>query len=215
MTFDTWLAFFVAAWLICLSPGPGVLSSVTAGLRYGFRSALWNIWGLQAGALLVLLIVGVGLGAVLAASPAAFSGIKWAGSAYLVWLGIQQWRSEAAPIQAPETGPDGAALPAGGSRRALFLRGLLVNSSNPKGILFTAAVLPQFINARTPQLPQYLIVAGTQFFTDVCSMMMYTLLGVQALRLMRSPSAIQWINRGFGTIFIAAGLALATFRHTA
>ncbi|GAC1630462.1 MAG: hypothetical protein NVS9B10_22890 [Nevskia sp.] len=84
MTLDTWLAFFVAAWLICLSPGPGVLSTVTAGLRHGFRSALWNIAGLQAGALVVLVIVGVGLGAVLAASPRAFTAIKRCGALYLV-----------------------------------------------------------------------------------------------------------------------------------
>lgn len=211
MTLHTWLAFFVAAWLICLSPGPGVLSSVTAGLRYGFRRALWNIAGLQAGALIVLLIVGVGLGAVLATSPHAFTAIKLFGALYLIYLGIQQWRSKAAPIQAP----DGSVAAEAGVPRALFLRGLLVNASNPKGILFILSVLPQFIDADAPQLPQYLTVAATLMFTDICSMSGYTALGVRALRLMRNAAAIRWINRGFGTLFISAGVALALFQRGA
>lgn len=211
MSFDTWFAFFIAAWLICLSPGPGVLSTVTAGLRYGFRRALWNIAGLQAGAMLTLLIVGVGVGAVLAASPAAFTAIKFCGALYLVYLGVQQWRSEAAPI----TAPDGDVVMERDVARALFLRGLLVNSTNPKGILFTLSVLPQFIDPKAPQLPQFLTVAVTLMFTDVCSMSGYTALGVKALQLMRDPRAIRWINRGFGSLFIAAGVALALFSRSA
>lgn len=210
MSLDTWFAFFVAAWLICLSPGPGVLSTVTAGLRYGFRRAFWNIAGLQAGAMLTLLIVGVGVGAVLAASPTAFTTIKFCGALYLVYLGVQQWRSEAAPIKAP----DGDAAIERDVARALFLRGLLVNSTNPKGILFTLSVLPQFIDPKAPQLPQFLTVAVTMLFTDVCSMAGYTALGVKALQLMRDPAAIRWINRGFGSLFIAAGMALALFTRS-
>lgn len=211
MTFETWAAFFVAAWLICLSPGPGVLSCVTTGLRYGFRRALWNIAGLQLGALTVLGIVGAGLGAVLVASPRAFTAIKLVGALYLVYLGVQQWRSEAAPITAPADGTPAA----DGVPHALLLRGWLVNVSNPKGILFTLAVLPQFIDPKAAQLPQYLIVAVTMLFTDVCSMSGYTALGVQALRLLRNANAIRWTNRAFGTLFIAAGLALAVFKHAA
>lgn len=213
MTLETWFAFFIAAWLICLSPGPGVLSCVTAGLRHGFAQALWNIAGLQAGALVILVIVGVGLGAVLAASPHAFTAIKLCGALYLVYLGIQQWRSDAAPISAPEG--EATTGPGAGTAQRLFLRGLLVNTTNPKGILFTLSVLPQFIDPKAPQLLQYATVAVTMTFTDVCSMSGYTALGVRALQLMRNPAAVQWINRGFGTLFIVAGLALALFKHTA
>lgn len=209
MTLQVWLTFVVAAWLICLSPGPGVLSSVTAGLRYGFARALWNIAGLQLGALLVLLVVGVGLGAVLATSAFAFTAIKLCGALYLIYLGVQQWRSKAAPIQAP----DGGTIAEVGRRGALLLRGLLVNVTNPKGILFTLSVLPQFIDPKAAQLPQYLIIAVTTFFIDVCAMTGYTALGVKALQLMQNPEAIRWINQGFGTFFVAAGLALATFKR--
>lgn len=212
MTFDTWLAFFVAAWLICLSPGPGVLSCVSAGLNHGFRLALWNIVGLQAGATVTLIVVGVGLGAVLAASPLAFMAIKWLGAGYLIYLGINQWRSADAPLRAPvEELPRVARdeVP-----RALFLRGLLVNSTNPKGILFTASVLPQFIDPAAPQLAQYLIVWCTLLFTDVCCMSVYTALGVKALGFLQNPVAARWTNRIFGALFIAAGIGLAVFKHS-
>ncbi len=211
MTLDTWLAFFVAAWLICLSPGPGVLSCVSAGLNHGFRLALWTIVGLQAGATVTLIVVGVGLGAVLAASPLAFMAIKWLGAAYLVYLGVNQWRSADAPLRAPvEELPRVARAEV---PLALFLRGLIVNSTNPKGILFTASVLPQFIDPAAPQLAQYLIVWVTLLFTDVCCMSGYTALGVQALGFLQNPVAARWTNRVFGALFIAAGVGLAVFKH--
>lgn len=217
MTFDTWLAFVVAAWAICLSPGPGVLSSVTAGLNWGVRGAAWNLVGLQLGATTLLAVAALGIGAVLAAAPTAFLVVKYVGAAYLVWLGVQQWRAKAAPITLPDAAQPSAAGTSGPriSARALVLRGFLTNVSNPKGILFLASVLPQFIDPGRPALPQYLIVAVTLLVTDVCSMSMYTALGTQALRLMRSPAALQWINRGFGSLFIVAGVVLATYHHTA
>jgi homoserine/homoserine lactone efflux protein len=214
MTLDTWLTFFVAAWAICLSPGPGVLSSVTAGLNWGYRGAVWNLVGLQLGANVLLTIAALGIGTVLAAAPTAFLVVKYAGAAYLVWLGIQQWRAKAAPISLPDAAADATSATPRATAGALVLRGFLTNVSNPKGILFLASVLPQFIDLKSPQLPQYLIVAATLLFTDICSMLFYTVLGQQALRLMRSPRALQWINRGFGTVFIIAGIGLASYRHT-
>ncbi|MDB5985313.1 MAG: putative Homoserine/homoserine lactone efflux protein rhtB [Nevskia sp.] len=210
MTLQTWLAFLLAAWLICLSPGPGVLSSVTAGMRFGFRPGFWNIAGLQLGALVVLAVVGVGMGALLATSVTAFTLIKWCGALYLVFLGIQQWRAPATPLT-----PENAALPTRATRGALVLRGFLVNVSNPKGILFTAAVLPQFIDAHAPQWPQYLTVVATMLPVDVICMTGYMVLGVRALRLLRNREAIRWSNRGFGSLFIGAGVALAAFKRSA
>lgn len=212
MTFDTWLAFAAAAWLICLSPGPGVLSCVTAGLGHGFRVALWNIAGLQAGATVTLIVVGVGLGALLAASPLAFAAVKWLGAGYLAWLGVQQWRASGSPIRPPADAAPSALRATGDVRRSLFLRGLIVNSTNPKGILFTASVLPQFIDPSAPQLLQYALVWLTMCAIDVCCMSGYTALGVQALRWLADPAVARRVNRGFGALFVAAGLALALFR---
>ena len=211
MTLSTWLAFAAAAWAICLSPGPGVLSCVTAGLGHGFRTALWNIAGLQAGATVTLLGVGVGLGALLALSPLAFAALKWLGAGYLVWLGVQQWRASGSPIRPPDD-PAPGGRPAGEVRRALFLRGLLVNATNPKGILFTAAVLPQLIDPAAPQAGQYLLVWVTMCAIDVCCMSGYTALGVQALRWLADPRVARRVNQSFGALFVLAGLLLALFQ---
>ena len=212
MKLDIWLPFFVAAWLICLLPGPGVLSSVTAGMRWGFRRALWNILGLELGSMILIGTVATGLGALLSASVVAFNLIKWLGAAYLVYLGVQQWRAPVRPLVAD--GPDevsGNTRPATPAR--IFLRGLLINVSNPKAILFTLAVTPQFVDAGLPQWPQYLTIMATLLFTDTVSMSIYTALGARALQALRSPGVIRWTNRGFGSLFIGAGAALAAFRR--
>ena len=161
MSLETWLAFFVASWLISASPGAGAISCMSAGLRYGFRRAAWNILGLILGILFVLSIVAAGLGAILAASTLAFSIVKWLGVAYLIWLGIQQWRAPAFAIDAE------AGQPVGATRRELVLRGFLVNATNPKGIVFMLAVLPQFIDPAAPQAIQYAICGATLALTDI------------------------------------------------
>lgn len=206
---ETWLAFFAASWAICLSPGAGALSCMTAGLRYGFRRAAWNILGLQLGGALLLAVVAAGLGAVLATSALAFAALKWFGAAYLVWLGIQSWRAEAVPLAVAEAD----AVPA--PPAALVLRGFLVNASNPKGIVFMLAVLPQFIDPAQPQVPQYLLCAATLMGTDIVVMSGYTLIAARVLAALRDPAHIRWTQRGFGTLFIGAGVALAGFKRGA
>lgn len=207
MSLSTWLAFFVASWLISLSPGAGAISCMTTGMRYGYTRGLWNIFGLQLGILFVLGIVAAGLGAVLAASSVAFATIKWLGVAYLIWLGVSQWRAPARSF-ANGTGTNG-----GASRRELVLRGFLVNATNPKGIVFMLAVLPQFIDPARPQLVQYAICAATLAFTDLVVMSAYTGLASRVLAALREPHHIRMVNRTFGGLFVAAGALLATFRR--
>ena len=208
MPLETWLAFVVAAFLISLSPGAGVVSCLAAGLRFGFVRGVWNVAGLIAGLMFVMIVAAVGLGALLAASAVAFTIMKWVGAAYLVWLGVQQWRAPAIAVD-----PDGA--PLGGTPRDLVVRGFLVNATNPKSIVFMLAVLPQFIDPHAPQLPQYLICAGTLFFTDLVVMSGYTGLAAKVLKLLREPHHVRWVNRSFGGMFVAAGAVLATFRRAA
>ena len=208
MPLETWLAFVVAAWLISLSPGAGAISCMAAGMRYGYARAMWNILGLQLGILFVLAIVAAGLGAIIAASTALFTLIKWLGAAYLVYLGIRQWRAPAAPVT--DAGADVTGTP-----RQLVTRGFLVNATNPKGIVFMLAVLPQFIDPALPQLPQYVVCGATLFFTDLVVMSGYTGLAARVLRLLREPHHVRWVNRTFGGLFVAAGAVLATFRRAA
>jgi homoserine/homoserine lactone efflux protein len=207
MSLHVWLAFIVAAILISVSPGAGAISCMASGMRYGYRRSLPNIAGMQFGVALQLVVVGIGLGALLAASTLAFDLVKGCGVAYLCYLGWQQFRAEAKPLKL--TDADTAA----GTPRALFVQGFLVNASNPKATIFLLAVLPQFIDPHAPPLPQYLICMATLTVVDVIVMSAYALFASRVLRLLREPRQIRWMNRGFGVLFVLAGGFLALFRR--
>ena len=209
MTLSTWLAFFAASWAISFSPGAGAISAMASGLRYGFVRGYWNTLGLILGILFQIVVVGVGLGALLATSELAFAVVKWLGVAYLVYLGVRQFRTDAAPVA---TTPDG--MPADVSIRALVWRGFLINASNPKGTVFLLAVVPQFIDPAQALAPQYGLIAATLAFTDTVAMGVYTILAARVLRLLRNPRHIRWMNRAFGSLFVLAGVFLATFRRS-
>ena len=207
MSLQVWLAFLVAAILISVSPGAGAISCMASGMRYGYRRTLANIVGMQLGIALQLVVVGIGLGALLAASTLAFNLVKGLGVAYLCYLGWQQFRAEAAPLQL------GNADAAGGTPCALVVQGFLVNASNPKATIFLLAVLPQFIDPHAPALPQYLACMATLAAVDLVVMSGYALFAARVLRLLREPGQIRWMNRGFGTLFVLAGGFLALFRR--
>lgn len=200
MSFGVWLGFLLASMLIAVTPGPGAVISMSSGMRYGYLPALRAILGLQTAILAHLAIVAIGLGALLATSEAAFDLMKFGGAAYLVWLGIQKWRS---PVELIEAGNAGAPL------KSLYLQGVLVNLTNPKAVIFTAALVPHFIDAGRPQLPQYLIVAVTLCLTDMLVMSVYALAAVRIARWLRDPKAMQKQNRVFAALFATAGAALA------
>jgi len=209
MSLSTWLAFFAASWAISFSPGPGAVSAMASGLKYGFRRGYWTTVGLILGILAQFCIVAVGLGAVLAASETAFNLLKWLGAAYLVYLGWLQFRTDAAPVAV-------ASAPAGEFRiRELVVRGCLINLVNPKGTVFLMAVVPQFINPAAPLAPQYLIIAATLCLTDLVAMGCYTTLASRMLKLLRKQHHVRWVNRTFGAMFILAGTVLATFSRRA
>jgi len=134
--FSVWLTFFAACWAISISPGPGAVASMSAGLNYGFRRGYVTVFGLVFGIWTQLLLVGAGLGALVATSATAFGVVKWAGVAYLVYLGIAQWRAPATPLAVRSD--EGTQT----TRRSMVLRGWMVNAVNPKGTVFMLAVVP-------------------------------------------------------------------------
>lgn len=208
MELSVWITYFIATIILSLSPGPGVFSSISSGLHHGFRLGLWNGVGMQAANMILVGIVSLGLGAILLASEALFALVKWLGVAYLVYLGAVTWR---APARGFQDNPHDEAQTA----RDVFLRGFFVNITNPKGIIFFAAILPQFIDVARPQMPQYAVLAGTTFAVDLVAMWGYTALAAKVLRVMRDPGHLRWVNRGLGGAFVAAGVALASFRRAA
>lgn len=207
MLLSTWLTFFLASWAISFSPGAGAISAMSSGLKYGFARGYWNTLGLIMGIMFQFVVVGIGLGALLAASENAFAAVKYLGVAYLIYLGVKQFRAQAAPVAVSGDTRER------GSLRALVVRGFLINASNPKGTVFLLAVVPQFIDPARPLTAQYAAIAATLAFTDIVAMALYTLLAAKVLRLLRDPGHIRWMNRLFGSLFVAAGLLLATFRR--
>jgi homoserine/homoserine lactone efflux protein len=207
MAFDTWLAFFAASWAISISPGTGAVAAMTAGLQHGFARGYCLTFGLILGLWSQLVLVGAGLGALIVASSTAFALVKWLGVAYLLWLGVAQWRAPAVGVQA-ESGP---AAPA--TRRSIVARGWALNTVNPKGTLFMLAVVPQFLDPSRALLAQYLAIAATLAFTDLVVNAGYTALASKALAALRAPRQVRWINRIFGSLFIALAAMLATVRR--
>lgn len=201
MTLPLWLGFLATVIIVAVSPGPGAVTSMSAGLRYGYWAALRAILGLQSALIIQLVIVAAGLGALLATSAWAFDLLKFSGAAYLIWLGIQKWRSRPQEID-----ENGAPL----APRGLFLQGLLVNLGNPKAIIFVAALVPQFLDPSRQQWPQFVIIGLTMCTVDTVVMSGYALLVSRLRRWLHDPQALRAQNRFFGSVFVAAGLLLAT-----
>ena len=201
MVLSLWLGFLLAAILIAVSPGPGAAVAMSCGLRYGYAAALRSIFGLESALLIQLAIVAVGLGALLTASALAFDIVKFCGAAYLVWLGIQKWRT--APQELQDAKPPM-------SSNALFVEGLLVNLANPKAIVFIAALTPQFIDPTRPQWLQFLIIAATMCTVDIVVMSGYALLATRLRHWLHDPKTLKAQNRFFGGVFVGAGLLLAS-----
>ncbi|WP_122210126.1 LysE family transporter [Pseudomonas viridiflava] len=207
MALETWLGFLAACWIISLSPGAGAIASMSCGVQYGFLRGYWNALGLQIALASQIAIVAAGLGAVLAASELAFTLIKWFGVAYLVYLGIKQWR--ALPVDLSE----GSAVRPVGSPSRLVLRGFLVNISNPKAMVFMLAILPQFVDPAAPLLMQYVIIAATMVTVDLIVMAGYTGLASRILRTLKTPLQQRRLNRTFASLFVGAAGFLATLHR--
>ena len=206
MDLTVWLTYLLATIILSVTPGPGVFSSISSGLNHGFRLGLWIGVGMQAANLVYVAVVALGLGALLLASETLFTVVKWLGVAYLIYLGVVTWRTP--PVVFQEDRDDQAT-----TAREIFTRGFLVNITNPKGIIFFAAIFPQFIDVTRPLAPQYMILGATTIVIDLVTMTGYIALAAKVFRAMRDPQQLRWVNRGLGGVFVAAGVALAGFRR--
>ncbi len=207
MTWSLWLAFFAASWAISFSPGPGAVAVMSASLQHGFARGYFATFGLVLGFWTQLVVVAVGLGALIATSALAFAVVKWLGVAYLVYLGVRQWR---APTLALPSG-DRSVQPV--TRRRLVAEAWLLNAVNPKGTAFMLAVVPQFLTPGEPLVPQYLAIGATLTFTDLVVNAVYAALASRLLGLLRTPARMRAINKLFGSLFVGLGVLLATFKR--
>jgi homoserine/homoserine lactone efflux protein len=202
-----WITYAFACCAIALSPGAGAVLAMSHGASYGPPRASATIAGQELGLAFILIVAGVGVGSLLMASAWAFLAVKLGGAAYLIYVGLRQWR---APVAQQTSTPRGAPDV---SWRKRCATGFLTNATNPKGIVFMVAVLPQFIVAGRPLVSQLAVMTVTMCAIDAVIMHAYAY-GANAFgRVFKQPRAVRIQNRVFGTLLMAAGTAIIFVRR--
>ncbi|WP_050466304.1 LysE family transporter [Herbaspirillum chlorophenolicum] len=218
MAYQTWFAFFIAACVIAVSPGSGAVLSMSHGLNYGVRRTSATILGLEIALVVILVIAGAGVGSLLVASEAAFNTIKVLGAAYLIYLGFSQWRAPVAVEKKEGEALDAANANAVATRGQAWwqrcMTGFLTNATNPKGIVFMVAVLPQFIDHDRPLWLQLLVLAVTMVAVDLVVMHGYAFAASRLQRFFRNQKAVKAQNRFFGGVLMLVGAGLFFFKRT-
>ena len=199
MPLDTWLIYLVAATGLSLSPGPNGLLALTHGALHGRGKALYTIFGGALGFTVVIALSMFGISALLQASLVWLTLMKWVGGAYLVWLGIQVWRSPPIGVEIR-----GSAAPRAGW--SLFRQGALSALTNPKGLLFFAAFLPQFIDPARSLTLQFVIMAGTFAVIEIATELFIASMAHRISPWLRRVG--RRFNQACGGVFMLVGVAL-------
>lgn len=207
------LLFAPVAVAISLTPGPNNFCGLNNGMRAGIGTALIATTGRAAAFAIFLTISAVGLGAMLLASEAAFTAVKWIGAVYLFWLGWRAWRSrEFSGLALVEGGePEVAGTPV--RVRSLIAQEFLLGITNPKAIILFAAIFPQFIDPAQPAAHQFLVLGSVYLLAEFVSTAVYATCGRQIRRLIRTQRGVVRLNKATGGFFMGAGgLLLAANR---
>ncbi|KQT71443.1 amino acid transporter [Methylobacterium sp. Leaf465] len=204
MTLQTWWLFFGAVFLLSGTPGPNMLHILARSVRVGLRRSLAAMAGCLSAVVLVLVASAAGLSAVLLASPVLFDGLRYAGVAYLVGLGIRAWRGRDGALDVP--GHTGSPAPVRLGR--LYRDGLLIGLSNPKLLLFASAFLPQFVEPARPQAPQFAILIVTFAGAELFWYGVYALGGRRLAASLTRPALRRAFDRITGGIFLGFGAML-------
>ncbi|NUO35300.1 MAG: LysE family transporter [Dermatophilaceae bacterium] len=202
MSWSLWFTLVAAGALISFTPGAGAINTMANSLGSGWSRSIWGILGQQVALLAHIAIVAAGVGVLVAGSPLLFNVIRYAGAAYLVLLGVRQYRSRGAVAQVGELRREPA--------WSMFRRGLLVNLTNPKAVVFFLAFTPQFIRPEQPLLTQYAVLAATVVAIDVVVMWFFFAAAARGLgRLTQRESGQRTLNRVFGGLYVGVGVLLA------
>ena len=201
MSFEVWFAYCLMDVVLCLTPGPAVLYVVSVALSRGFRPGLAAAGGILAGNTLYFALSATGISAVILASGVLFEVLKAAGAAYLVWIGLRMLLSRGGT-------PVAVASP---QERRAFLRGFLVQGSNPKALIFFVALVPQFIDPAGSLAAQVVILGVTGVLIELVVLTLYVALAVRARRLAGERLAGS-LERVGGAFLLAAGARLAIAR---
>ncbi|XNM89185.1 homoserine/homoserine lactone efflux protein [Escherichia coli] len=194
MTLEWWFAYLLTSIILSLSPGSGAINTMTTSLNHGYRGAVASIAGLQTGLAVHIVLVGVGLGTLFSRSVIAFEVLKWAGAAYLIWLGIQRWRAAGAI--------DLKSLASTQSRRHLFQRAVFVNLTNPKSIVFLAALFPAIDHATAATTDAVYRARRHHYCSRYSVMIGYATLAQRIALWIKGPKQMKALNKIFGSLFM-------------
>jgi threonine/homoserine/homoserine lactone efflux protein len=207
MTLHLWWLFVVAVFLLSGTPGPNMLHVMTRSVAFGARRSVAAMAGCLTALVLVLAASAAGVSALLAAWPRVFDALRYAGVAYLIFLGIKAWRGAGSPIDVGE-----GVLPVTLSVGRMFRGGFVIAASNPKLLLFAAAFLPQFVDRASPQAPQFAILVATFAVIESFWYAVYAAGGRTLARYLTRPALRRAFDRATGVIFVGFGLALLRVR---
>ena len=206
MPLELYLAFVAATVVLIVIPGPAVALIVANALAHGARGALVSVAGVSTAVVGQLIVVGFGMATAMALLAAWFEWLRWAGVAYLVYLGVRQWR--AAPVALGDIAAPTV------SRARLYWTGFAVNATNPKVLFFYAAFFPQFIDPLRPHGPQIALICVTFLVIQTLLDGGYALLGGRLRPWLASRARARLRNRMTGGLLIGAGLGLALARRS-
>ena len=233
MNLSTWWLFVTATFLISAAPGPNMLLIMNQSVRFGLRASMASMAGCMTALMIMFTLSALGLGVLLLNSPAIFDALRWAGALYLAYLGYKVWT---APVEstASEFGQvdnqtkgshynKNSALGnknAGYSQKTPILEhlqhfkiGFFTAGSNPKALLFAAALLPQFIQANLPQVPQLVILLATFSVLEILWYFIYAFGGLSMAQQLRKPQIMRWFNRVTGGAFIGFAGVMAVIKR--
>ena len=204
MELHVYLAFVVATTIMIALPGPSVLLTVAHSISFGWRLALSTVAGATMGIAVQLIVAAIGLTSLLNVVAEAFEWLRWAGAAYLVYLGIKQWRSASEPLEFDTSSV---------SRKNLFVQGLVITIPNPKSLIFIAAFLPQFIDAARPLGLQFTFIVPTFLVITFTVTSFWALVAGKLSGFLQSQRAFKSVLRTAGGLMIIAGAGLALARR--
>jgi len=204
-----WFSLLTASVVISFTPGAGAINTMSNALNHGWRRSIWGIVGQQLALVVHVAIVAAGVGLLVSRSEVLFNGIRYAGAAYLVFLGIRLILAKPAVAEPDEM----QTVESREGAWSMVRRGFWVNLLNPKAIVFFLAFIPQFIRLDQPPLPQYLVLIVTVIVVDVLVMWGFFASAARPFRrLTRSAQGQRALNTVFGVLFIAVA-AILVFLH--
>jgi threonine/homoserine/homoserine lactone efflux protein len=209
MHFSVLMAFTIALAIAVALPGPGVFAVVSCAIGRGFRAALAMVGGIALGDLIYFSLAVFGMATLSRSMGDAFIAVKFAGAAYLVWLGVKLWRERPRAATPDEATPAGRAERAGLGARQNFVAGFLVTAGNPKAIAFYAGLLPTFVELPTLSTGDAIVMGGIVLVTVGSIMAAYAALASRGRRFLAGPARLRILNRVAGAMLIGAGIVIA------